>query len=93
MPDCISVLLAGTRVLKPVLRIRDVYPRSEFFHPRSRVKKIPDPDPGVKKAPDPDSGVKKTPDPDPGVKKAPDPDPGVKKSTRSGSTTLPKARG
>ncbi len=30
-----------------VLRIRDVYPGSEFFHPGSRVKKfrIPDPDP------------------------------------------------
>ncbi len=25
-----------------MLRIRDVYPRSEFFHPGSRVKKIPD---------------------------------------------------
>jgi hypothetical protein len=28
-----------------VLRIRDVYPGSEFFRPGSRVKKIPDPDP------------------------------------------------
>jgi hypothetical protein len=26
-----------------VLRIRDVYPGSEFFHPGSQVKKIPDP--------------------------------------------------
>jgi hypothetical protein len=26
-----------------VLRIRDVYPGSEFFHPGSRVKKAPDP--------------------------------------------------
>jgi hypothetical protein len=25
------------------LRIQDVYPGSELFHPRSRVKKIPDP--------------------------------------------------
>jgi hypothetical protein len=29
--------------LKSMLRIRDVYPGSEFFHPGSRVKKIPDP--------------------------------------------------
>jgi hypothetical protein len=29
----------------PVLRIRDVYPGSEFFHPGSRVEKIPFPDP------------------------------------------------
>jgi hypothetical protein len=31
-----------------VLRIRDVYPGSDFFHPdpRSRVKKIPDSGPG-----------------------------------------------
>jgi hypothetical protein len=28
---------------KPVLRIRDVNPGSEFFHPGSRVKKIPNP--------------------------------------------------
>jgi hypothetical protein len=28
---------------KAVLRIPDFYPGSEFFHPRSRVKKIPDP--------------------------------------------------
>jgi hypothetical protein len=28
---------------KPVLRIRDVNPRSEFFHPGARVKNIPDP--------------------------------------------------
>ncbi len=28
---------------RPVLRARDVYPGSEFFHPGSRVKKIPDP--------------------------------------------------
>jgi hypothetical protein len=44
-------------------------PGSEFFHPRYRVKKIPDPgsgsrffthpDPGVKKAPDPRSGSAK----------------------------------
>jgi hypothetical protein len=27
----------------PVLRIRDVYPGSECFHPGSTVKKIPDP--------------------------------------------------
>jgi hypothetical protein len=27
----------------PVMRIRDVYPGSEFFHPGSRVKKFPDP--------------------------------------------------
>ncbi len=26
-----------------VLRIQDVYPGSEFFHPGSRIKKIPDP--------------------------------------------------
>jgi hypothetical protein len=30
--------LSGSEILIPV-------PRSEFFHPRSRVKKIPDPDP------------------------------------------------
>ncbi len=29
--------------LPSVLRIRDVYPGSAFFHPGSRVKKIPDP--------------------------------------------------
>jgi hypothetical protein len=28
---------------KAVLRIWDVYPRSAFFHPGSRIKKIPDP--------------------------------------------------
>jgi hypothetical protein len=28
---------------QPVLRFRDVYPGSEFFHPGSRVKKIPGP--------------------------------------------------
>jgi hypothetical protein len=28
---------------KPVLRIRDVYPGPEFFHPGFRVKKITDP--------------------------------------------------
>jgi hypothetical protein len=28
-----------------VLRIRDFYPGSEFFHPGSRVAKIPDPEP------------------------------------------------
>jgi hypothetical protein len=43
-----------------VLLIRDVYPVSEFFHPGSRVKKIPDPfftilDPRVEKASDPGS--------------------------------------
>ncbi len=27
----------------PVLLIRDIYPGSEFFHPGSRVKKVPDP--------------------------------------------------
>jgi hypothetical protein len=27
----------------PVLRIRDVYPGSEFFHPDPRANKIPDP--------------------------------------------------
>jgi hypothetical protein len=32
--------------LGPVLRIRDVYPRSEFFQPGSRVKKFPDPGSG-----------------------------------------------
>jgi hypothetical protein len=32
-----------------VLRIREVYPRSEFFHPGSRVKKIPDPGSASKK--------------------------------------------
>jgi hypothetical protein len=26
-----------------VLRIRDVYPGSEFLHPGSRIKRIPDP--------------------------------------------------
>jgi hypothetical protein len=35
-------------ILKPVLRIRDVYHGSEFFHPGSRVKKIPDPESGSK---------------------------------------------
>ncbi len=30
-----------------VLRIRDVYPGSEFFHPGSRVKKILDPGSGA----------------------------------------------
>jgi hypothetical protein len=30
-------------VLIPELRIRDVYPGSEFFQPGSRVKKIADP--------------------------------------------------
>jgi hypothetical protein len=29
--------------LSPVLRIRDVYPGSELFHPGSWVKKVPDP--------------------------------------------------
>jgi hypothetical protein len=33
---------------KAVLRIRDVFRGSEFFHPGSRVKKIPDPDPHQK---------------------------------------------
>jgi hypothetical protein len=32
--------------LIPVLRIRDFYPGSEFFHPVSRVKKIPNPGSG-----------------------------------------------
>jgi hypothetical protein len=36
---------------KPVLRIRDVYPRSRipdptFFHPGSRIQIVPIPDPG-----------------------------------------------
>jgi hypothetical protein len=30
---------------KSVLRIRDVCPGSDFFHPGFRVDKIPDPDP------------------------------------------------
>jgi hypothetical protein len=46
-----------------VLRIRDAYPGSEFFHPRSRVYKIPDPGSGFFPVPDPDPGVKKAPDP------------------------------
>jgi hypothetical protein len=28
--------------------IRDVYPGSEFFHPESRVKKLPDPHQRIK---------------------------------------------
>ncbi len=31
------------RYFLPVLRIRNVYPGSQFFHPGHRVKKIPDP--------------------------------------------------
>jgi hypothetical protein len=57
-----------------VLRIRDVYPGSEFFHPdpgsRIRIKEFkyfglfnPDPDPDFLLFPDPDTGVKKAPDP------------------------------
>jgi hypothetical protein len=30
-----------SRIIQVVLRIRDVYPGSEFFHPGSRIKKIP----------------------------------------------------
>jgi hypothetical protein len=33
------------------LRIRDVYPGSEFFHPGSRAKKIPDPRSASKNVP------------------------------------------
>jgi hypothetical protein len=31
--------------MEEVLRIRDVYPGSDFFHPGSMVEKIPDLDP------------------------------------------------
>ncbi len=33
-------------IISAVVRIRDFYPGSEFFHPGSRVKKIPDPGSG-----------------------------------------------
>jgi hypothetical protein len=36
--------IKGLNVAKPVLRIRDVYLGSEFLHPGSRGKKIPDPE-------------------------------------------------
>jgi hypothetical protein len=39
-------------------------PGSEFFHPASRVKKIPDPGSRIKKIPDPGARAKKIPDPD-----------------------------
>jgi hypothetical protein len=32
-------------IFQAVLRIWDVYPESEYFHPGSGVKKISDPDP------------------------------------------------
>jgi hypothetical protein len=59
-----------------VLRIRDVDPGSDFFHPGSRVDKIPDPDvhQRIKGFPDPDVHQRISSDffsiPDPGVKKS-----------------------
>ncbi len=40
------MLLEGNRYIQSVLRIRYVYPGSEFFHPRYKVRKIPDPGSG-----------------------------------------------
>ncbi len=47
-PGSGSATLADTRKkdsLSSVLRVREVFPGFEFFHPGSRVKKISDPDP------------------------------------------------
>jgi hypothetical protein len=42
--DTVNIIFGMLRLqYLAVLRIRDAYPGSEFFHPRSRVKKIPDP--------------------------------------------------
>ncbi len=45
---------------KSVLRVRDVYPGPEFFHPVSRVKKIPDSDFFLFRIRIPDLGDKKS---------------------------------
>jgi hypothetical protein len=65
-PKKISGKLQGPNVpvsLKPVLRIRGVFPDpgSDFFPSRIRFFSIPDPDPDF--LPIPDAGVKKAPDP------------------------------
>jgi hypothetical protein len=47
-----------------VLRIRDVYTGSDFFHPEPGSEfSIPDQDPYFLPIPNPGSGVKKAPDP------------------------------
>jgi hypothetical protein len=40
---CVLEIKASQIYTGSVMQIRDVYPRSEFFHPGSRVKNIPDP--------------------------------------------------
>jgi hypothetical protein len=40
------IILLSLLICEPLLRIRDVYPGSEFFYPGSGVKKIPDPGSG-----------------------------------------------
>jgi hypothetical protein len=44
MDLCLEIPTNSYRI-HSVLRIRDVYPGSEFFHPGFRLKEIPDPDP------------------------------------------------
>jgi hypothetical protein len=44
-----SILFLSRLYMLPryaVLRIRDVYPGSDFFHPGSRIRKVSIPDPG-----------------------------------------------
>ena len=83
--------------MKPVLRIRDDYPESEFFNPGFRVKKIPDTGYGSASASknlsffNPKNCfyalgnmIRDVPDPDFLLI----PDPGVKKAPDPGSATL-----
>ncbi len=94
----VKLLVLMRRVMcsdQTVLRIRDVYPGSEFFHPGSRVKKIPGP--GSRSAsknliwdviPNPDLDFLPIPDPEVFL---PITDPGCRgqKGTGSGSATPP----